>query len=66
MIKVGGKNFWGTSSVRINGTACTYVAVGSATKLICTVGPGATTGTLAVTTPGGTGTGTGTKPVTVS
>jgi hypothetical protein len=63
-VKIGGKNFWGTSLVQINGTTCTGVVVTSATKLTCTVGVGTTSGTVAVTTPGGTGTST--KSVTIS
>ncbi len=63
-VKIGGKNFYGASSVLINGTACTAITVSSATKLTCTVGGGTTSGTVSVTTPGGTGVST--KTITIS
>jgi uncharacterized repeat protein (TIGR03803 family) len=48
-----GNNLTGATGVSFNGTAATYTVV-SATEITATVPAGATTGTVRVTTPGGT------------
>ncbi|HYM77935.1 MAG TPA: choice-of-anchor tandem repeat GloVer-containing protein [Candidatus Dormibacteraeota bacterium] len=48
-----GNNLTGTTSVMFNGTAATFTVV-SATEINATVPPGATSGTVQVTTPTGT------------
>jgi uncharacterized repeat protein (TIGR03803 family) len=48
-----GTNLTGTTSVSFNGTAATFTVV-SSTEITTTVPTGATTGTVEVTTPGGT------------
>ncbi|MEW6246480.1 MAG: RHS repeat-associated core domain-containing protein [Nitrospirota bacterium] len=58
-VAVIGTNFVNVSSVTFNGTAATTVTVPNATTLTAVVPAGATTGPLAVTTPGGTATSTG-------
>jgi len=50
-----GTNFSGATAVTFNGPAAASFTVGSATQITATVPAGATTGTIAVTTPGGTG-----------
>lgn len=52
---ITGTNFTGTSSVKIGGTDVTSYTVNSATQITAIVGSG-TTGTVVVTTPGGTAT----------
>jgi Domain of unknown function (DUF5666)/IPT/TIG domain len=49
-----GTSFTGATSVTFNGTSGTYTVV-SSTSIAATVPIGATSGTIAVTTPGGTG-----------
>jgi gliding motility-associated-like protein len=51
-----GTNFTGATAVSFNGTAATTFSATNATTLTATVPTGATTGTIAVTTPGGTAT----------
>jgi len=52
-VEILGQGFTGTTSVSFNGTAAQFKVV-SATYLTATVPNGATTGTVTVTTPGGT------------
>ncbi|RZL13334.1 MAG: hypothetical protein EOO62_08420, partial [Hymenobacter sp.] len=53
-----GTNFTGATSVSFNGTAATSFTVNSAAQITTSVPAGATTGTITVTTPNGTGTST--------
>jgi hypothetical protein len=53
-VTITGTGFTGATSVKFNGTSATF-AVGSATQITTTVPSGATTGTISITTPGGTG-----------
>ena len=59
-VTITGTNFTGTTSVTIGGAAATGVTVNSATQITATT-PAGTAGmaNVVVTTPGGTGTGTG-------
>jgi uncharacterized repeat protein (TIGR03803 family) len=52
-VKILGTDLTGTTSVAFNGTAATFKVV-SSTEITTTVPTGATTGTVAVTTPSGT------------
>ena len=52
-VTINGSGFTGTSSVTFNGTAATYTVVND-TQITTTVPAGATTGSIAVTTAGGT------------
>jgi len=52
-VKILGNNLTGATSVTFNGTAATFKVV-SSTEITTTVPSGATTGTVQVTTPGGT------------
>lgn len=54
-VTLTGTNFTGATSVKFNGTAATF-NVDSATQISTSVPSGATTGTISVTTPGGTAT----------
>jgi hypothetical protein len=54
-VTVNGSGFTGPTSVAFGGTATTPVSVASSTKLTVRVPAGAATGTISVTTPGGTG-----------
>ena len=51
-----GTNFTGATKVDFSGASATTYTVVSATQIIATVPTGATSGTVAVTTPAGTGT----------
>ena len=71
-VTLTGTNFTGATSVKFNGTAATF-SVDSATQISTSVPSGATTGTISVTTPGGTATsassftvGTVTQPPTIT
>jgi len=57
-VTINGTGFTGTSSVTFNGTAATYTVVND-TQITTTVPAGATTGSIAVTTAGGTFTTSG-------
>ena len=57
-VTLTGTNFTGATKVAFNGTAAPTYSVISATQITATVPSGATTGTIAVTTPVGTGTST--------
>lgn len=63
-VTVSGSNFTGATSARIGTSASTAVTVISATSLRFVVPTGATSGTVTVTTPGGTATSTGSFTVT--
>ena len=63
-VTVTGTNFTGASAVTLNGAAVTGYTVVNATTITFMVPAGATSGTIAVTTPGGTATSTGTFTVT--
>jgi thymidylate kinase len=54
-VTIIGTTFTGATAVRFNSTSATFT-VNSDTKITATVPAGATTGKIAVTTPGGTGT----------
>jgi IPT/TIG domain/Secretion system C-terminal sorting domain len=64
VVTITGTNFTGATGVSFNGTAATTFSVTNATTLTATVPTGATTGTIAVTTPGGTATSTASFTVT--
>ncbi|RTQ48200.1 T9SS type A sorting domain-containing protein [Hymenobacter gummosus] len=65
VVTITGTNFTGATGVSFNGTAATTFSVTNATTISATVPSGATSGTIAVTTPGGTATSTGSFTVTV-
>src|SRR5205807_2252651 len=52
-VSINGTNFTGATLVAFNGASATFM-VNSATSIQATVPTGATTGTISVTTPGGT------------
>jgi hypothetical protein len=58
IVTIDGTNFTGASAVRLNGTTMKYTVV-SSTRLTATVPSSATTGPIAITTPGGTATSGG-------
>jgi IPT/TIG domain len=62
-VTVTGTGFWGTSAVKVNGVDVQSFAVKSASKLTFVVAGGNTSGTIAVTTPGGTVTTAGTLTI---
>ena len=55
-VTITGTNFTGATSVTFNGVSTTPFTVNSATQITAKVPSGATTGPIAVTNPGGTGT----------
>jgi hypothetical protein len=55
-VTITGTNLTGTTSVKFNGANATTFTVDSATQITATVPNNATTGTIKVTTPGGTAT----------
>ena len=55
-VTITGTNFTNASAVRFNGTAAISFSIVSDTSITVTVRTGATTGTISVTTPGGTAT----------
>jgi len=61
-VVLGGSNFTGTTSVTFNGVAATFT-VNSSIKITTIVPVGATTGKIAVTTPAGTASTSGTYSV---
>ena len=65
-VTITGTNLTGTTKVTFNGTAATTFTVVSATQVTAKVPTGATTGTIAVTTPGGTATNPNLFTVTTS
>ena len=66
VVTVTGTNFTGATGATLNGTAVTGFMVMSATSVMFDVPTGATTGLIAVTTPGGTATSATTFTVTAS
>ena len=64
-VVITGTNFTGATGVTFNGTAATAYTVNSDTQITATVPGGATTGTVSVANPAGTGTSTGSFTVTV-
>ncbi len=62
-VVITGTNFTGATAVAFNGTAASGFVVNSATQITATVAPGSSTGTISVTTPGGTATSS--QPFTV-
>lgn len=62
IVSITGTNFTGASAVKFNGTVSQFQVI-SATQINATIPPGATTGKITVTTPGGTTTSTGTFTV---
>ena len=70
-VTLTGTGFTGASSVAFNGTSAPGYTINSDTQITVAVPTGATTGTIAVTTPGGTATSTSSftvtpPPVTIS
>jgi hypothetical protein len=63
-VTVTGSNLSGVSAVRVSGMAGAITGPVTATSFTFTVGSGSSTGTIGVTTPGGTATSTGTFTVT--
>ena len=63
-ITITGTNLTGATAVTVGGVAVTSFTVVSGTSITFTLPTTATTGTIAVTTPGGTATSTGTLTVT--
>ena len=56
-VTISGSNFLGATSVEFNGVSASFDPTGvTATSIVAIVPPGATTGTISVTTPSGTGT----------
>ena len=66
LVTITGTNFTGATSVAFNGKAATSFVVGSATQIAATVASGTTSGTIAVTTPGGTAMSVGSFTVSTS
>jgi uncharacterized protein (TIGR03437 family) len=64
-VTISGTNFTGATSVKFNGVTATFI-VNSNTKITAAVPTGATTGTITVTTPGGTATSTSSFTVTTA
>jgi len=60
LITITGTDFTGATAVKFNNVAASVFSVDSATQITATVPTGATTGTISVTTPNGTGTSLGT------
>lgn len=56
VVSIAGTNLTGATAVRFNGTSAVSFSVASATLMIATVPPGATTGMVTVTTPTGSAT----------
>jgi len=65
VVTLTGTGFTGATAVAFNGTTTAIFVVVSATQITAEVPSGATTGTIAVTTPGGTGTSATSFTVTV-
>jgi len=65
-VSITGTGFTGASKVTFNGTSATTFSVGSDTSISATVPTGATSGPIAVTTGGGTGTSGTSFTVTTS
>ena len=63
-VTLTGTGFTGATGVRFNGSAATTFSVSTATTATATVPPGATTGPVTLTTPGGTSNGVGFAVVT--
>jgi len=63
-ITIKGTNLAGATLVNFNGVASTSISSVTSTSLIATVPVGATTGTISVTTPGGTGSSTSAFTIT--
>jgi hypothetical protein len=65
-VEIMGSNLTGATSVAFNGTAAQDFVVNSSTDVTTVVPPGATTGTISVSTPGGTAVSGGSFTVTAS
>lgn len=65
-VTITGTNLTGATAVSFNGTAATSYTVSSATQIVATVPTAAITGTISVTTSGGTGASSGAFTVTTS
>jgi photosystem II stability/assembly factor-like uncharacterized protein len=63
-VTITGSNFAGASAVRFNNTPAASFAVVSSTQIRATVAAGATTGSISITTAGGTATSSGVFSVT--
>ncbi len=63
-VVITGTGFTGASAVKFNGASAAF-AVNTSTQISATVPSGASTGTISVTTPGGTGTSGGNFTVTI-
>jgi hypothetical protein len=65
-VTITGTNFSGATAVKFNGSAAATFTVVSATSITATVPAGATTGKIAVTTPGGAATSAANYTVTLT
>jgi hypothetical protein len=63
-VTITGTNFSGATAVKFNGTSATSFTINNSTQIAATIPCGATTGTMSVTTPAGTGTSSGVFTVT--
>src|SRR5204863_224492 len=64
-VTINGAKFTGATAVKFNSTSASSFTVNSDTQITTAVPTGATSGTISVTTPGGTATSSGSFTVTV-